>query len=275
MLPLYVLCAEQSLRQRQLRVRSAFGRSGDVNVEQWKSIEQEDDVSTLSTAESQSAGKSRAVRTTDTDKTTPRHIQVFRVGGRGVCQLPRPVRAVPRPERDIRGGEEEGTRAVYLPTLGKPRRPGPAERQDVRRVDDQTAGASPVSGVDFYRRAQNTGKTPANYISEVWHRCSCAMLDEMIRDRVVSGLLDESLQQRLLPEGKALTLKKMVDIVSGVETASSLLQSTYHADFAGPFMNHIWMVAMDARPLEMARSLPRVHDDCRKSQSPHRSRREC
>ena len=95
---------------------------------------------------------------------------------------------------------------------------------DVLQEHFQPARSVIVERCEFYRRSQKNGEPPLVFVAEVRKlaaRCNFGpAMDEMIRDRIVSGLVSEELQRRLLVEGNALTLKKTVDIITGAETAA-------------------------------------------------------
>ena len=74
----------------------------------------------------------------------------------------------------------------------------------------------------FHRRNQAAGEMIAQYVAEL-RRLSThcefdAYLDQALRDRLVCGLSNESIQKRLLAESD-LTLKKAMDLALGMEAA--------------------------------------------------------
>ena len=81
----------------------------------------------------------------------------------------------------------------------------------------------------FHKRNQNPEESVAEYLGELHRlaaRCSFeAYLEEALRDRLVCGLRNESMQKWLLSEAD-LTLEKAVKIAKSLEAAASR-----HANF--------------------------------------------
>ena len=80
----------------------------------------------------------------------------------------------------------------------------------------------------FNSRLQNPGESFDNYVTRL-RKCasSCEfglLTDELIRDRLVIGLLDRSTKGKLLGE-KSLTLDKAIDIVRSHEITAKQLES--------------------------------------------------
>ena len=74
----------------------------------------------------------------------------------------------------------------------------------------------------FHRRSQGENESVAQYVAEL-HKLSekCDFgeyLEQALRDRLVCGLVNEKVQQRLLSESE-LSLKKAFEIAQGMETA--------------------------------------------------------
>ncbi len=80
-----------------------------------------------------------------------------------------------------------------------------------------------VQRFKFNSRFRQPGESVATYVSElrsVAQNCKYgAALDEMLRDRIVCGIGDDRIQQRLLSE-KELTLQKAQELALGLETAA-------------------------------------------------------
>ena len=74
----------------------------------------------------------------------------------------------------------------------------------------------------FYSRSRRPGESVANFIAQLKslekHCNYGASLENMLRDRLVCGINDDSIQKCLLAESN-LTDKKAVEIVRGLETA--------------------------------------------------------
>ena len=88
-----------------------------------------------------------------------------------------------------------------------------------------------VQRFKFYTRKQRPGEPVAAFMAKLRHlteHCnSGATLDDMLRDRVVCGIEDVSIQRRLLAEDE-LTLEKAIQLARALETAdkdASALQS--------------------------------------------------
>ena len=73
-----------------------------------------------------------------------------------------------------------------------------------------------VQGFKFYSRLRKPGENISSYVAEL-----CALgehcnfgetLDVMIRDRLVCGVNDDSIEKRLLTEGDKLSLTKAIII---------------------------------------------------------------
>ena len=75
----------------------------------------------------------------------------------------------------------------------------------------------------FHQQSQESGESIAQFVAEL-RKCTehCDFqnkLDETIRDRLVCGLRNETIQKRLLAE-KNLTLKTAIEIAQGMEAAT-------------------------------------------------------
>ena len=80
-----------------------------------------------------------------------------------------------------------------------------------------------AQGFHFYCRNQRSGETIAVYVAEL--KCLSVecnfgqILDEALRDRFVCGILENSIQRRLLTESE-LTFQKAVQIAQAMEASS-------------------------------------------------------
>ena len=77
----------------------------------------------------------------------------------------------------------------------------------------------------FFTRVRKSGETIAMFMSELRRLAkTCGFgdsLNVMLRDRLVCGVNDNSIQRRLLQE-KRMTLERAMEIALGMETAESL-----------------------------------------------------
>ena len=75
----------------------------------------------------------------------------------------------------------------------------------------------------FYSRSRKPGENISSYVAELRalaDQCSFGdSVDTMIRDRLVCGINEDSIQKRLLTEGDKLTLDKAITIAQSYETA--------------------------------------------------------
>ena len=75
----------------------------------------------------------------------------------------------------------------------------------------------------FYSRSRKPGENISSYVAELRalaEHCNFGgTLDVMIRDRLVCGVNDNSIQKRLLTEGHKLSLSKAISIAQSYETA--------------------------------------------------------
>ena len=80
-----------------------------------------------------------------------------------------------------------------------------------------------VQRFKFHSRFRNPGESVATFVSEI---CSLAEfcnfgpnLEEILRDRIVCGISDDTIQCHLLAE-PGLTFKKALEISQGIEAAN-------------------------------------------------------
>ena len=91
----------------------------------------------------------------------------------------------------------------------------------------------------FHQRSQKSGESIAQFVAEL-RKCAeyCDFqnkLDEAIRDRLVCGLCNETIQKRLLAE-KNLTLAAAIEIAQGMEAATK--QTTELRAVSGQSQSH-------------------------------------
>lgn len=113
-------------------------------------------------------------------------------------------------------------RSVLAPT-----RPSDSAYKDIKKALQRHYGPAPseiVQRFQFHNCKQKPGQSIANYIAELRklsvHCAFGAQLEAMLRDRIVCGVLDESLQRRLLAEPE-LTFKGAEEKALAAETAAS------------------------------------------------------
>ena len=132
--------------------------------------------------------------------------------------------------------EAEKKRAVFLSVIGpaaykllrnlvSPEKPGEKAYADLVEVLSKHFKPTPSEIVErckFHSRFRKSGESVATFVSEL--RCLSEYcnfgdsLEDMIRDRLVCGINDESIQKRLLAEPK-LTYAKAVELSQSMETA--------------------------------------------------------
>lgn len=131
---------------------------------------------------------------------------------------------------------EEKKRAVFLSVIGSPTyrilrnlltpdKPGDKTYEELTTVLQQHYSPAPSEIVErfkFYSRSRRAGESVANFIAQLrslaQHCNYGASLDNMLRDRLVCGINDDSIQKRLLAEPN-LTYKRAVELARGLETA--------------------------------------------------------
>ncbi len=84
-----------------------------------------------------------------------------------------------------------------------------------------------VERFKFYSRSRRAGESVADFLAQMrslaQHCNYGASLDTMLRDRLVCGINEDSIQKRLLAEPN-LTYKKAVELARGLETADRNVQ---------------------------------------------------
>ena len=89
----------------------------------------------------------------------------------------------------------------------------------------------------FHSRSRRVGESISTYIAElrsIGEHCGFSDLNEMIRDRLVCGFNDTSIQRRLLEESK-LTYKAAVDLALSMEAAA---KNTRAVIFGQHYLHH-------------------------------------
>ncbi len=87
----------------------------------------------------------------------------------------------------------------------------------------------------FHSRVRKPGETVATFVSELRSLAEFCnfnnTLDDMLRDRIVCGINNTKIQQRLLAE-KTLTLAKAIELAQGMETAAKNAKELAQQDTA-------------------------------------------
>ena len=130
----------------------------------------------------------------------------------------------------------EKKRAVFLSVVGaatykvlrnliSPELPSEKSYDELVSVLEQHYNPAPSEIVErfrFYCRARKPGESVANFFAQLRSlaaRCNYGdSLENMLRDRLVCGINDDSIHKRLLAEPN-LTYKKAVELARGLETA--------------------------------------------------------
>ena len=137
----------------------------------------------------------------------------------------------------IEGEDSEGRKkAILLSVMGprsyrlvrdlvSPDRPGDksyTELVEVLRTHYQPSPSEIVQRFKFNSRNRRTNESVAEFVADLRHKaehCNYGpQLENMLRDRLVCGINDESIQRRLLSEEK-LTFKKALEIALRMENA--------------------------------------------------------
>ena len=133
--------------------------------------------------------------------------------------------------------EAEKKRAVFLSVIGPatfkllrnllaPEKPG--EKAYDALITTLSSHFSPapseiVQRFKFHSRFRNPGESVATFVSEIRSLAEFCnfgrTLEEMLRDRIVCGISDDTIQRRLLAE-PGLTYKKALEISQGIEAAN-------------------------------------------------------
>ena len=130
----------------------------------------------------------------------------------------------------------EKKRAIFLSVVGaatykvlrnliSPELPSEKSYDELVSVLEQHYNPAPSEIVErfrFYCRTRKPGESVANFLAQLRSlatRCNYGdSLENMLRDRLVCGINDDSIQKRLLAE-RNLTYKRAVELARGLETA--------------------------------------------------------
>ena len=87
-----------------------------------------------------------------------------------------------------------------------------------------------VERYTFYSRTRKENESVADYVAQLRHlsrHCNFRDLNDNIRDRIVCGVNNSQIQQKLLSVGNALTLDKALKLAISIETASKNAKSIH------------------------------------------------
>ena len=111
--------------------------------------------------------------------------------------------------------------------LATPRKPGDMSYDDIVLLVANHHNPKPsviVQRFKFHSHFRRQGQSVANFVAELRQlseHCEFgAVLDDMLRDRLVCGINDNAIQRRLLGETPPLTFQKAFDISHGMEMAA-------------------------------------------------------
>jgi len=122
----------------------------------------------------------------------------------------------------------------------------------------------------FQERRQQQGETFETFVTDLRNMvkdCSYDKPEEMVRDRIVSGVASQDVREKLLHEGDALTMQKAIEITTTFEATKKQLASMAAGDSVD---------ALQARRKESTKFAARKTDIffCRNCGSKH-SRKQC
>lgn len=120
--------------------------------------------------------------------------------------------------------------------LATPRRPGEIPFGDLVALVQTHHNPKPsviVQRFKFNCHFRKTGQSVANFVAELRElseHCEFgAMLEDMLRDRLVCGINEDSIQRRLLGEA-TLTFKRALELSQGMEMAASNVKNIQKAN---------------------------------------------
>ena len=110
--------------------------------------------------------------------------------------------------------------------LATPRKPGDIPYTDLVRLVGNHHNPTPsviVQRFKFHNKFRKSGQSVANFVAELRqlseHCDFGAVLDDMLRDRLVCGNNNDAIQRRLLGEPPQLSFKRALEISRGMEVA--------------------------------------------------------
>uniref|UniRef100_A0A8C6WZ84 ribonuclease H n=1 Tax=Neogobius melanostomus TaxID=47308 RepID=A0A8C6WZ84_9GOBI len=135
--------------------------------------------------------------------------------------------------------EEDKKRSILLSVCGAktyklirnlatPLKPGDISYADLVKLVGDLHNPKPsviVQRFKFHSHFRKSGQSVANFVAELRQlseHCEFgAVLDDMLRDRLVCGINEDAIQRRLLGEATPLTFKRALEISQGMEMAAS------------------------------------------------------
>ena len=151
--------------------------------------------------------------------------------------------------------DAERKRAIFLSVIGPrtykllsslvaPSKPGEKTYDELVVALTEHHSPAPseiVQRFKFNSRFRHAGESVATYVAElrsIAQTCDYGTsLDEMLRDRIVCGINDDRIQQRLLSE-KGLTYKKALELSQGLETAAKNVRELQSTKLEQPAQVH-------------------------------------
>ena len=126
-------------------------------------------------------------------------------------------------------------------SLTTPRKPGEVPYADLVRLVGNHHNPRPseiVQRFKFHNQFRKSGQSVANFVAELRQlseNCEFgAYLDDMLRDRLVCGINNDSIQRRLLAETPKLTFKKALEMSQGMEMAASNVKDIQSCQIGAP-----------------------------------------
>ncbi|XP_036002862.1 uncharacterized protein K02A2.6-like [Fundulus heteroclitus] len=124
--------------------------------------------------------------------------------------------------------------------LASPRKPGELSFQDIVKLVQDHHNPKPsviVQRFKFHTHSRKQGVSVPAFVAELRalsEHCEFGdVLNDMLRDRLVCGINDDSIQRRLLSEAK-LTYKKALEIAQAMETATNNTKDIQQARGGAP-----------------------------------------
>ena len=148
--------------------------------------------------------------------------------------------------------DAEKKRSVFLSVVGPatykllgdllaPAKPGDKSYDEMVEVVVNHCNPTPSEIVErfkFHTRFRRPGESVATYVSELRSLARfCkfgSSLEDMLRDRIVCGINDDTIQKRLLAEAK-LTYTKALDLAQGLEAAARNVKEISCKETATPY----------------------------------------
>ena len=159
---------------------------------------------------------------------------------------------------------------ALLRNLVSPDKPGDKSYDELVSLLQEHYNPAPSETVQrsrFHSRFRKQGETVATFVSELRSLAKfCnfgATLDNMLRDRIVCGINNGKIQQRLLAE-KTLTLAKTIELAQGMETAAKNAKelSQQEAPSTSPSSGNVHRVTPPARGKDTCSTRQKFSGNC-------------